>query len=365
MNVLQRLGVLSVVRRHVVMSARSVRLFSSGAAPSQLELIKELRRRTGAGIGDCKKALESSHNDIDLAMQHLQSQALAAFTKEGALSTQGSIGVARRGSRGALVDLSSQTDFVSRNERFSYVLQRVSNSLVADDGVWQHAAPEMAVLEVPPERLENIELAAPSDADANAQVVASDEALASASTIGEAVSQLRFMFKEDIKIRRSVALGVHETRGVVGAYKHGDGKFAALVGLVVDRPNTLTPEQRARLQEIGDRLAVHVVARSPLTISTEDASDDESASAVAVAVTARPEPTAEPLLTPEGGEVDMHALAKKQKPNTVMLEQPFALDEQLVVREWLKQQSAAAGVPIIVRGFVRLERGQTQTASTL
>jgi elongation factor Ts len=335
-------------------ATRSLSTSTSTTSKPSLELIKELRSRTGAGIADCKRALEQHNNSIEGAMSFLQQQALAAFAKEGALATDGSIGIAlHQLHRGVLVDLSSQTDFVSRNETFRKALRLVTDSVVQHADLWKSIGPEAGVCEVSSDTLASVALVA-SEANNNNAATAND-AVFSSKSVGEIISALRFLFKEDIKIRRSIGMVVHDKRGALGSYNHGDGKFGALVGLVVDRPNALSDEQSKQLQEIGSELAIHVVARSPLSISTESTSDDEPSteSQQVVATTA------------DGGEVDMHAVAKRSKQITSLLNQPFALDEQLKVSEWLSRQSQRIGVPIVVRAFVRLERGQVQTAATL
>src|SRR5882757_7822399 len=82
-------------------------------------LVKELREKTGAGMMDCKKALGEAGGDIEAAVDWLRKKGLAAAAKKaGRVAAEGLVGVAVEGNRGALVEVNSETDFVSRNDTF-------------------------------------------------------------------------------------------------------------------------------------------------------------------------------------------------------------------------------------------------------
>lgn len=91
-----------------------------------LELIKELRNRTGAGMGDCKKALTESGNDIDKAVDWLRAKGISnAAKKAGRIAAEGSVGTYIHGDGriGVLVELNCETDFAARNEHFQGLLK--------------------------------------------------------------------------------------------------------------------------------------------------------------------------------------------------------------------------------------------------
>src|SRR3546814_14883353 len=82
-------------------------------------LVKELRERTGAGMMDCKKALAENHGDIEASIDWLRTKGLAAAAKKaGRVAAEGLVGVATDGTRGAMVEVNSETDFVAKNEQF-------------------------------------------------------------------------------------------------------------------------------------------------------------------------------------------------------------------------------------------------------
>ena len=90
-------------------------------------LVKELRDKTGAGMMDCKRALGETGGDIEAAVDWLRKKGLAAAAKKaGRVAAEGLIGVATRGSAGAVVEVNSETDFVARNELFQAFVRTVA-----------------------------------------------------------------------------------------------------------------------------------------------------------------------------------------------------------------------------------------------
>jgi elongation factor Ts len=166
------------------------------------QMVKELRDTTGAGMMDCKMALQETGGDMEAAIDWLRTKGLAkAAKKAGRVAAEGLIGVAEDGARAAMIELNSETDFVSRNDRFQTLVRSVSQAALATrgdvDGVLAANLPEGGSV---------------------------DSAVANAiSTIGE-----------NMTLRRAAVLSVDE--GVVASYIHaavapGLGKIGVLVGL--------------------------------------------------------------------------------------------------------------------------------------
>ncbi len=87
--------------------------------------VKELRERTGAGMMDCKKALGENQGDMEAAIDWLRTKGLAAAAKKaGRTAAEGLVGVAVEGTRGAVVEVNSETDFVAKNEQFQQFVAR-------------------------------------------------------------------------------------------------------------------------------------------------------------------------------------------------------------------------------------------------
>src|SRR5262249_27455635 len=90
-------------------------------------LVKELREKTGAGMMDCKKALAETAGDLEGAFDWLRKKGLAAAAKKaGRVAAGGLIGLAVDGTRGALVEVNAETDFVARNEQFQGFVRQVT-----------------------------------------------------------------------------------------------------------------------------------------------------------------------------------------------------------------------------------------------
>src|SRR3712207_2376737 len=89
--------------------------------------VKELRERTGAGMMDCKKALAETNGDMEAAIDWLRAKGLAAAAKKaGRTAAEGLVGVAVEGTRGAVVEVNSETDFVAKNEQFQEFVREVA-----------------------------------------------------------------------------------------------------------------------------------------------------------------------------------------------------------------------------------------------
>ena len=96
-------------------------------------MIKELRERTGVGMGKCKEALEEAKGDMELAIANLRKAGMAsAVKKEGRATNEGMIGTAENNQTIAVVEVNAETDFVVKNDRFKQFLENIAHE-VADD----------------------------------------------------------------------------------------------------------------------------------------------------------------------------------------------------------------------------------------
>ena len=98
-------------------------------------MVKELREKSGAGMMDCKKALNETDGDVDAAVDWLRKKGLAAAAKKsGRVAAEGLIGAVTEGVRGALVEVNSETDFVARNEDFQGFVSSLARLTLDSDG---------------------------------------------------------------------------------------------------------------------------------------------------------------------------------------------------------------------------------------
>src|SRR5215210_8798080 len=98
-------------------------------------LVKDLREKSGVGMMDCKKALTETSGDMDAAMDWLRTKGLAAAAKKSSrTAAEGLVGVAVSGTRGAAVEVNSETDFVAKNEQFQDFVRKAARLALASGG---------------------------------------------------------------------------------------------------------------------------------------------------------------------------------------------------------------------------------------
>ncbi|MEA2998591.1 MAG: elongation factor Ts [Sphingomonadales bacterium] len=280
--------------------------------------VKELRERTGAGMMDCKKALGETQGDMEAAIDWLRTKGLAAAAKKaGRTAAEGLVGVAVRGTRGAVVEVNSETDFVAKNEQFQEFVRSVA-SLALDAG-------------------SDVEALKAAQWPAGGSV---DEKLtANIATIGENQS-----------LRRAALLEVGD--GVVVSYVHnaaapGLGKIGVLVALE-------SAGDKAALEALGKQLAMHIAAANPLALRGEDLDPDlvereRTIASEKAKESGKPANIVEKMV--EG------AIAKFRK-EMAFLSQLFVIDNKTKVEDVVASHAKQIGAPIAIPGFVRFQLGE-------
>ena len=282
-------------------------------------LVKELRDKTGAGMMECKRALGESAGDLETAVDWLRKKGLAAAAKKaGRVAAEGLVGVATRGLAGAVVEVNSETDFVARNELFQAFVRTVAGLAVADD----------------------------SDVEALRQAPYPG----SGRTVAEELTELVGRIGENLVLRRAARLAVGQ--GVVASYVHnslapGLGKIGVLVALESQAPSDA-------LAALGRQLAMHVAAATPLYLDVASVSagalDRERAILREQAAgSGKSEAIVERMV--EGR-------LRKFYEETVLLEQIFVIDGENRVSQVVEAAAKAAGKPIKIAGFVRMQLGE-------
>ena len=282
-------------------------------------LVKQLRDMTGAGMMDCKKALSETAGDPEAARDWLRKKGMAAATKKaGRVASEGLIGVSIDGTKGALVEVNSETDFVARNETFQEFVRAVTGLALGAEG-------DLAAL------------AAASYPETGRQV-------------GEELTQLIATIGENMTLRRTAALGVEE--GVVAAYVHnqlvpGLGTIGVLVALE-SRGDTDT------LARLGKQIAMHVAAASPEAIDragVDSGAVDRERDVLAdqARASGKPEEIVEKMV--EGR-------LRKYYEEVCLLEQTYVIDNESKVSKVLEQAGEDLGTPVRIVGFERFQLGE-------
>ena len=197
-------------------------------------LVKDLRERTGAGMMDCKKALVDNDGSIEAAIDWLRKKGLsAAAKKSGRVAAEGLVGVASVPAKAAMVEVNSETDFVSRNEAFQNFVMEVAKVVL-------HVGDDLAVINAAP-------------FPGTGRTVA-DELVHLVATIGE-----------NMNIRRAKVLSVPQ--GAVASYVHqslkpGLGKIGVLVAVEGD-------SEMSVLEILGKQVGMHIAATRPEALDTD------------------------------------------------------------------------------------------------
>jgi len=280
-------------------------------------MVKELREKSGAGMMDCKTALNESGGDMEAAVDWLRTKGLAkAAKKAGRVAAEGLVGVAADGAKAAVVELNSETDFVARNEGFQELVAKVTKIAVGTDGT--------------------VEALAAADLDGKPVSEAITDAIA---TIGE-----------NMTLRRSAVLSVNE--GVVSTYVHGKvvdglGKIGVLVALD-------SSGDKDKLNALGRQIAMHVAATSPLALNTEalDPAVVEREKAV-FSEQARESGKPENII-----EKMVEGRLRKFYEEVTLVKQAFVINPDQTVEQAVEALAKELGTDVKLSGFVRFALGE-------
>lgn len=280
--------------------------------------VKDLRDRTGAGMMDCKKALGETAGDVEAAVDWLRTKGLAAAAKKASrVAAEGLVGVATRRTRGALVEVNSETDFVAKNDQFQDFVRAVTDVALSK-----------------------------GESDVEALKAASIVG----GTVGDVLTHNIATIGENQNLRRAAIVEVKQ--GAVVSYVHnaaatGMGKIGVLIALE-------SSADEAALTALGKQLAMHVAASNPLAL-TGDALDADLLS--------RERAIAEEKAAESGKPADIVAkmvdgtMAKFRKENA-LLSQPFVMDGKTPVAEVIAAAGKEAGATITLKSFVRMQLGE-------
>lgn len=276
-------------------------------------LVKELRERSGAGMGDCKKALVAVEGDVEAAIDWLRKKGLStAAKKSGRVAAEGLVGVASSANTAAMVEVNAETDFVARNEAFQTFVSTVT-TLALTVG-------------------EDVEALKAAAYPGTGRTVA-DELVQLVATIGE-----------NMTIRRAKVFTV--SKGAVATYMHnalkpGLGKIGVLVALE-------SASELDAVVALGRQIGMHVAATRPdaLDIDAVDPAALERERAV-LSEQARASGKPEAII-----EKMVEGRIKKFYEEVVLLEQVWVLDGESRVRAVVRK----AGAELV--GFQRFQLGE-------
>ncbi len=280
-------------------------------------MVKELRDQTGAGMMDCKAALSESGGNLEAAVDWLRKKGLSkAAKKAGRVAAEGLIGVAVNPTKGILVEVNSETDFVARNDLFQGLVKMIADAAL-DAG-----------------------------SDVNAILAARAGALSIADAIADTIAKVG----ENMTLRRAAALAVGQ--GVVASYVHsavadGLGRIGVIVAL---ESSGKTDELKA----FGRMVAMHVASANPQAVDPSGlaaAAIEREKGVLADKAKAQGKPANVVEKIVESG-------LKTFYKEVCLLDQPFIFDDKKSVAQALKESEAKAGAAIKITGFVRYALGE-------
>ncbi len=282
-------------------------------------MVKDLRETTGAGMMDCKAALQENDGNLEAAVDWLRKKGLSkAAKKAGRTASEGLVQLAVEGGSGVVVEVNSETDFVARNELFQSMVADVAKTALSVNG-----------------DLEKLRVASFPGAD---------------KTVDEHITEMVGQIGENMSLRRAEGIGVDE--GIVAAYVHGQvtdnaGKIGVLVGLK-------SAGDKAKLEALGKQIAMHVAAARPLSARVDelDADTVEREKAV-LADQARASGKPEEII----GKM-VEGRLRKFYEESVLLEQIFVIDGETKVGKVIENLGKELGTSVELIGFKRLELGE-------
>jgi elongation factor Ts len=281
-------------------------------------LVRELREATSAGMMDCKKALMETDGDIDAAIDWMRKNGMSkAAKKAGRIASEGVIAVAANGMSGAMIELNSETDFVSRNADFQAFAKNLADLAIAKGG----------------------------DVDA---IMATNTA--SGESIATALTALIAKIGENMSFRRAVALSVSD--GVVARYVHNAvAPDLGRIGVLVALDSTGDVE---KLAELGRKIAMHVAATSPLALRVEDldqsvVAKERDVFSEQARASGKPDNIIEKMV--EGR-------LRKFYQEVVLLNQAFVMNPDQTVAQLIEATAADLGAPISLCSYSRMGLGE-------
>lgn len=275
-------------------------------------MIKELRERTGVGMGKCKEALEEANGDMELAIANLRKAGMAsAVKKEGREAKEGMIGVAESGSTVALAEINAETDFVAKNDRFKQFVEAIANDLATTN---------------------------PTSLDAFLQQKSSAEPTL---TIDQYRATIIQTIGENIQIKRVLTFQKSPELSI-GVYSHLGGKIVTVVEI------TGSGDEEALAKDI----AMHVAAASPDYLSPDKVPQEiiESEKEIAKGqIQGKPANVIDKIVE---GKVNAFYDA------SCLTRQKYIKDDSITVSELVNKRAKETGKPLALTRFIRWTVGQ-------
>ncbi len=281
-------------------------------------MVKELREMTGAGMMDCKKALNETNGDMDAAIEFLRKNGQAkAEKKAGRIAAEGIVkAVVKDDKVAAIVEVNSETDFVAKNEEFQGFVEAVVNQVADSDA---------------------------ADMDAfMAEAWAAD----TTKTVKDALVEKVAVIGENLNIRRFEKI---VTDGCVVDYIHGGGRIGVLIEADTDVVND-------EIKKCLKNVAMQVAAMSPKYTSRAEVSQEymEHEKEILLAAAKKENPEKPENII----EKMIIGRLNKELKEICLLDQAYVQDSDLTVAKYVEKVAKENNANVTVKRFVRFETGE-------
>ncbi|HCQ88831.1 MULTISPECIES: translation elongation factor Ts [unclassified Clostridium] len=281
-------------------------------------MVKELRERTGAGMMDCKKALNETNGDMDKAIEILREKGLAAAAKKaGRIAAEGLVVtyISEDMKKGAAVEVNCETDFVAANEEFKSLANNIAKQVVESN------------VNTVEELLEEKYIAD------------------NGKTIKEVLTALIAKIGENMSVRRFEKFSIDN--GLIQSYIHGGGRIGVLVELACEK-------QDAALAQIAKDVAMQVAAANPLFLDKTSVDQDtlekeKEIYRVQALNEGKPENIVDKMV--------MGRVSKYLK-EVCLVDQIWVKNSDYTITKYLQEESKKIGADIKITRFTRFERGE-------
>jgi len=295
-------------------------------AKVDMKLVKQLREMTGAGMLDCKKALEEAGGDIEKAKEILRKKGLAKAAKKASRETKEGLVVAvGDNKKGVLLEVNCETDFVARNELFQNYVKQIAELIAKEDKFKNVGLGDV-------EELKKTEIEPGKDVD---------------TFVKEAIAKIG----ENIQIKRFARFDAEGDNSVVATYIHPPGRIGAMVEVVCEPADIC---QKPEVQELIKDLLLQIAAMRPEYLTPEEVPSEIVQKEKEIYIEqARKEGKPEHIL-----ERIAEGKLKKFYQEKTLLEQPFIKEDKKSIKKLIEEVGKQAGGKIAVKRFVRFELGQ-------
>ena len=277
--------------------------------------VAELRKQTGCGMMDCKKALVESDGDFEAAVKYLREKGMAATAKKAdRIAAEGIVDIMTIGETSAIVEVNSETDFVAKNATFQEFVKEILKTIIANK---------------------------PADVDA---LLASE--YVGGGLVSEALSEQIYKIGEKLSIRRFQIV-----EGVVSTYIHGLGATGVIVSFETDLADT------AGFKECAKNVALQTAAMDVKYLDKESVPASVIEEEEKILISQMKE---DPKMAnkPEAvlANIVKGRLGKFYE-NNCLLEQAYVKDDSMSVSKYVASVAKELGGSIKVTGYVRFDKG--------